>query len=231
MPGTSRDNVEAASGPSELVPRTEPFERHTDRYEAWFENFEHAYASEVDALESLRRESGRAMEIGVGTGRFAEPLDVSYGIDPARDMLGPAADRGIHVVQGVAEAVPFADDTFDLVLVVTTICFVDSVDTMFAEAGRLLRPGGSILLGYIDKESRVGKHYQEIKDENPFYRPATFHSTEGVLNALDAAGFDDVEIRQTIFQMPDEMTEPDTVREGHGDGSFVALRAIWPGNF
>lgn len=212
------------------MPRTEPFERHTDRYEEWFENFDHAYASEVDALDSLRPATSRAIEIGVGTGRFAEPLGVTYGIDPAREILQPATDRGIDVVQGVAEAVPFADDTFDLVLVVTTICFVDSVDTMFAEAGRLLRPGGSILLGYIDKESRVGKHYQEIKDENPFYRPATFHTTVGVLDALDAAGFEDVEIRQTIFQMPDEMTEPDPVRDGHGDGSFVALRATWPGN-
>lgn len=212
------------------MPRTEPFERHTDRYEEWFESFDHAYASEVDALDSLRPETGRAIEIGVGTGRFAEPLGVTYGLDPTREMLQPARDRGIDVVQGVAEAVPFADDTFDLALVVTTICFVDSVDRMLAEASRLLQPGGSILLGYIDKESRVGKHYQAIKDENPFYRPATFHTTEGVLSALDAAGFKDVEIRQTIFQMPDEMTEPDPVRDGHGDGSFVALRATWPGN-
>lgn len=211
------------------MPRTDPFIEHTDQYEEWFETFEPAYESEVAALQSIQPESNRGIEVGVGSGRFAEPLGIEYGIDPARDMLDHAIDRGIGSVMGVAEALPFEDDIADQALIVTTICFVDDLLESLRETARVLEPGGSVLLGYIDKESRVGEHYQEIKDENPFYRDATFYSTDSVLDALDSVGFEEREIRQTIFQMPDEMVAADPVRDGYGDGSFVALRAEWPG--
>lgn len=210
------------------MPLTDPFQEHTDRYEEWFETYQAAYESEVAALRSLRPSGGRALEIGVGSGRFAEPLGIQYGIDPASDMLEMALERDIRSVKGVAETLPFRGGTFDLALLVTTICFVDDLKEAFQEAGRVLRPGGHVLLGYIDKESRVGRRYQAIKDENPFYRDATFHTTAGVVETLEAVGFEDVEIQQTIFEMPAEMTDPDPVREGHGEGSFVALRATWP---
>lgn len=211
------------------MPRTEPFQAHSDRYEEWFETYEAAYESEIEALRSLRPDGGRALEIGVGSGRFAEPLAIGYGIDPAGEMLDIAVERGVEGALGVVEALPFVDDTFGMALIVTTICFVDDVSQTIREAGRVLEPGGTLLIGYIDKDSRVGKHYQAIKDENPFYKDATFLSTAQVIETLETAGFEDIEVRQTIFQMPDEMTEPDPVRAGYGDGSFVALRAIWPG--
>ena len=59
-------------------------------------------------------------------------------------MLALAAARGIEVVEGVAEHLPFAPASFDHALVVTTICFVESPERMLAEAYRLLNPGGSL---------------------------------------------------------------------------------------
>lgn len=211
------------------MPRIKPFQEHTDRYEEWFETYEAAYGSEVAALRSLRPEGGRGLEVGVGSGRFADPLAIEYGIDPASDMLSIAVNRGVNGVIGVAEALPFRPGTFDLGLLVTTICFVEDLGETLREVGRVLRPGGHVLLGYIDKDSRVGRKYQEIQDESPFYRDATFHTTDGVLETLEAVGFGDFEVRQTIFEMPADMIDPDPVREGYGDGSFVALRATWPG--
>lgn len=207
------------------MPRTDPFRDHTERYEEWFETFDEAYESEVAALESLRPDGTSSLEVGVGTCRFAVPLQIEYGLDPTPEMAARAQDSGITVVLGVAEELPYRSATFELVLFVTTICFVDDLTASLREAHRVLRPGGSILLGYIDKESRVGKHYQAVKDENPFYRDATFYSTETVLDVLETVGFSDIEVRQTIFQMPDEMDAVAPVKEGYGDGSFVALGA------
>lgn len=211
------------------MPTIEPFQELTDRYESWFETYEAAYESEIEALRSLQPAGGRGLEIGVGTGRFADPLDFAFGVDPAPEMLVQARDRGISVTRGVAESLPYTADSFDSGLVVTTICFVDDVDQTLREAARVLRPGGHLLLGYIDKESRVGRRYQEIKDENPFYRDARFLATEEVTQGLETIGFEDIQIRQTIFQLPAEMDGPDPVRDGFGDGSFVALRGTWPG--
>jgi len=47
---------------------------------------------------------------GVGTGRFAVE---KTGVDPARSMLDRAEERGVEVIQGVAEALPLECSSFD----------------------------------------------------------------------------------------------------------------------
>jgi SAM-dependent methyltransferase len=207
------------------MPRTEPFEEHTDRYEQWFETYDHAYESEVKALQRLVLPDTNGVEIGVGTGRFAAPLGIRTGVDPSGEMLQRAADRGITAIKGVGEALPLADETFETALVVTTICFVDDIEKALTEAKRILQPGGHLIIGYIDKESPLGERYLERKDENPFYQDATFVSTDGLVETLDTVGFGDFDFVQTIFRMPEELTEPDSVTEGYGEGSFVGIDA------
>jgi SAM-dependent methyltransferase len=51
---------------------------------------------------------GDAVEIGVGSGRFAAPIGVRFGVDPARVMLQIARSRGVDAAMGVGEALPFA---------------------------------------------------------------------------------------------------------------------------
>jgi SAM-dependent methyltransferase len=205
------------------MPITEPFEEHTDRYEEWFEAHHAAYESELSAIRELLPEEGRGLEIGVGSGRFAEPLGVEVGIDPARNMLANARERGIDVAVGVAENLPFRDGRFDVALIVTTICFVDDVPSTLEEARRVLAHDGRLVIGFVDRESPLGQHYQDMREENPFYRDATFHSTDELESAMRAAGFEDIAFRQTIFERPGEMTAPEETREGYGEGSFVVI--------
>jgi SAM-dependent methyltransferase len=207
------------------MPTTAPFEEHTDRYEGWFETYENVYRSEVAALDRLVPTAGRGLEIGVGSGRFAGPLGIEFGIDPAEAMLERASERGIEVLEGVAERLPFRDGAFDTALIVTTICFVDDVSRALAEAERILAPSGSLVIGYIDKDSPVGRIYQEKKELNPFYREATFVSTEELLEALEAAGFSDFEFVQTVYQWIEEIDGPEPIEDGYGDGSFVGIKA------
>ncbi|MFW6002886.1 MAG: class I SAM-dependent methyltransferase [Halanaeroarchaeum sp.] len=207
---------------------TEAFETQTDRYEEWFEENEPTYRSEVRALDRFVSTEAFGLEIGIGTGRFAEPLDIDVGIDPAPEMLEHAVDRDRWVVQGVAEWLPFRDDVFDVALIVTTICFVDDIERTLEEAGRVLHEDGHLVMGYIDRESEYGRHYQAIKDENPFYRDATFVSTDELLDDLADLGYGDVDIVQTVFGSPGDHDTVDEPRPGYGDGSFVALSARAP---
>ena len=207
------------------MPKAAPFEEHTARYDAWFEDHEAAYESELAALRRLLPSSGYGLEIGVGSARFASPLGIEVGIDPASGMLERARDRGIDVVRGVGEYLPFGDGAFDTALIVTTICFVDDIPRTLSEAARILGSNGTFVIGYIDEDSPVGEIYKERKEDNPFYREATFVSTDELLGELEAAGFADFQVVQTIFEWPGEMTEPDPVEPGYGDGSFVGIRA------
>ncbi|SEO21633.1 Methyltransferase domain-containing protein [Halogranum amylolyticum] len=207
------------------MPKTAPFEEHTERYEGWFEHHEDAYRSELDALRRLVPTTGYGVEIGVGSARFAAPLGMQIGVDPSGKMLGYARERGVEVLRGVAEWLPFRDETFDTALIVTTICFVDDIPRTLADAERVLDPDGALVIGYIDKDSPVGRRYQETKEQNPFYRDAVFVSTDELVDALEAAGFTDFEFVQTIYHWLDEIDGPEPIEEGYGDGSFVGIKA------
>src|SRR6202011_4339241 len=63
--------------------------------------------SELRAVRGLLPKDGVGMEIGVGSGRFAAPLGIRYGVDPSVKMRTLAQARGIEAVEGVAEKLPY----------------------------------------------------------------------------------------------------------------------------
>lgn len=211
------------------MPRVAPFEAHHRRYEAWFEKHEAAYISELLALRPFVPWEGRGIEIGVGSGRFAAPLGVQVGVDPSPAMLVHAAARGIEVVAGVAENLSFADGSFDHALVVTTLCFVDSPVAMLAEARRVLKPGGRLVMGFIDRESAMGQDYLAHQAENVFYREATFYSADEVARLLLATGFAIGAWGQTLAHPLPETREIEPLRPGRGRCAFVVVAATKDG--
>jgi ubiquinone/menaquinone biosynthesis C-methylase UbiE len=207
------------------MPRDAPFETHHQRYEAWFDKHQAAYLSELLALRPFVPWEGRGIEIGVGSGRFAGPLGVKVGVDPSAAMLVHATTRGIEVVEGVAENLPFSDDSFDYALVVTTICFVDSPEEMLTEARRVLKPGGRLVIGFIDRKSVLGQDYLAHQAENVFYREATFYSADEVERLLLKTGFSIGVWAQTLAHPLPETREIEALRAGRGQCAFVVVTA------
>ncbi len=208
------------------MPKISAFENNADRYEAWFELNRFAYESEIEALRASIPRGGQGLEVGVGTGRFAALLGIRTGIEPSKAMGKFAIDRGLDVRYGVGEKLPLKDGSFDFILFVTVICFLDDVLLAFQEAHRVLRPGGHVIIGLIDRQSPLGKIYDKRKQKDEFYINARFHAVDEVVSLLKQAGFQNFVFSQTIFQNPSEMKAPDPVKPGHGDGSFVVIKGM-----
>jgi len=204
--------------------RIEPFERYVTEYEDWFETNRFAYVSELNAIKEQLPQNGRGVEIGVGTGRFAAPLGIELGLEPSTRMRRIAKQRGIQVVGGVAEEIPFADAQFDFLLMVTTICFLDDIDAAFREARRILKPAGYFIAGFIDKDSLLGGLYEKNKKDNKFYRFATFYSVDEIVSLLKLAGFKHFSFVQTLFHPLNEIGWVEPVMDDYGRGSFVVIR-------
>jgi SAM-dependent methyltransferase len=122
-------------------PSIQVFEELAQEYDAWFEKYPLVYQSELLALRKLLPATPRSLEIGVGTGRFAAPLGIALGVEPARAMAAIAGKRGVHVCVALAESLPFADRAFAVVLMVTVICFLPDPVRALGEALRILEPG------------------------------------------------------------------------------------------
>ena len=205
--------------------RSKQFDELSEAYDSWYERHRSEYLSELGCVRSAVPASGFGLEVGVGTGRFAAPLGIRVGIDPSGEMLVFARRRGVESVRAVGETIPFADNVFDYLLLVVTICFVDDPSAVIAEAGRVLRPGGTILVGIIDRESSLGRLYLRKKDKSPFYRSARFFSVSEVLDLFPEDGWTDFGFRQTLFAGEPESEKVQESRDGYGDGSFVAITA------
>ena len=203
----------------------QPFEESAQEYDAGFDRNPLAYESEILALKKFLAPQVRGLEIGVGTGRFAVPLGIKIGVEPAEAMAGIAWRRGIKLYRAIAEALPFQRDSFDRVVMVTVICFLRDPFLSLTEATRVLKPGGQIIIGMIDKNSPLGRSYEAHKQESKFYRQANFLSIGRVLEWLARLNYRKVEVCQTLFRELSDITHLEPVRAGHGEGGFVVITA------
>ena len=213
------------------MPKILPFQRYTGQYEDWFSDHRWVYEAELRAVKALLPESDRGLEVGVGTGRFAKPLGIKTGLEPSVRMREIARRRGIKVLAGVAENLPFGDGEFDLVLMVTTVCFLDDIHQAFQEAHRVLANDGFFIAGIVDRNSPIGQQYLKHQNESVFYKLATFFSVDEVVKIMRQSGFIDFRFRQTIFRSLSVTDDKEPVKLGYGEGSFVVVRGRKEQNF
>lgn len=144
---------------------------------------------------------GRVLELGAGGGAnfaFYDPLRVTgvEGVDPSPGLLDWARDAAkaeglsFDIKEGIAEDLPFEDDSFDTVLATFTLCSVQNQMQSLAEARRVLKPGGSFLFCEhgAAPDPNVAKWQRRIE---PVWKRIAggCHLTRPVSSAVAQAGF------------------------------------------
>jgi ubiquinone/menaquinone biosynthesis C-methylase UbiE len=145
--------------------------------------------------------SGDVLELGCGGGinmQFYDPAKITSfsGLDPSPGLLErslkAAQENGMQadIRGGIGEDMPFANSSFDTVLVTFTLCSVDNQSQVLAEMRRVLRPGGKIL--FLEHGSAPDADVQKWQRRiEPIWSRigGNCHLTRAVTGAYQAAGF------------------------------------------
>jgi SAM-dependent methyltransferase len=194
------------------------FDKLASEYDAWFDGEgKYIFASEVEAFRKILPSMPKPwLEIGAGSGRFAQALGIELGIEPSHKLAEMAKSRGIKVILGRGEQELFREKSIGTVFLIVTLCFLGAPLDVLLVANRILMPGGKLVLGLVLKDSPWGKYYQQKKAEgHRFYRYATFYEFDEVLRLLYQAGFSVERVVSTLFQKPGRVSQIEAPREGY----------------
>jgi len=116
----------------------------------WFVGRRKLFAAEI-ARAGVSNDA-RVLDIGTSTGTNLRMLrDLSYrqvaGLDSSQDAIRFCEEKGLGpVYRGDVCAMPFADESFDLILATDIVEHVDDDIRAVQEIARVLAPGGTILI-------------------------------------------------------------------------------------
>jgi SAM-dependent methyltransferase len=205
-------------------------------------------------LSLLPPPGGPVLDLGCGEGRVSRVLSARgyrvAGLDAVWALVRLAAGHEPHqpFVAGNAGALPFLDQTFDLVLAYMSLHDIDCMPEAIGEAGRVLRPGGRLCLAIVHPISSAGQFADRSADA-PFQitgsylesRPAdwvldrdghqvVFHSehrpVEAYSRAVEDAGLLIEAIREIRAPAPTDADDP--AARHQRIPSFLHLRAVRP---
>jgi ubiquinone/menaquinone biosynthesis C-methylase UbiE len=205
------------------------FDPIADAYDGWYDTPEgHSiFKEEVRCLRQLGDDySGRWLEVGVGTGRFATALGITHGVDLSPQMAVIAKRRGVAVQLGRVEQLPFPDRVFDGVLMALTLCFVENPELAFCECARILRDKGRLVIGTIPADSPWGRFYIKKKAAgHPIYSHARFRTVAENIHFAEKEYFKLRTSCSALFGEPDRyQSEPSRIESGIIAGAgFVGL--------
>jgi malonyl-CoA O-methyltransferase len=93
------------------------------------------------------------------------PAALAVGVDLTFDMLAQASDLSTLAVADV-RALPFTNDTFDMIFCRLVIGHVEDPDPVYGELARVCRPGGTIVVSDFHASAARAGHRRTFRDAN-----------------------------------------------------------------
>jgi len=163
------------------------------------------------------------LELGCGTGHwtrfFCEKGFRVTGIDESKSMLKIAEKnkpKNCEFRKADATQLPFQDNSFSAIASVTMLEFVEDVTKVMNEIDRILKPGGTLILGCLNENSELGKS----KEYDPVFQHARFFTPEKIQTILERFG--EPNLSFGVYLSPGFEILDGTEEQGHTTPVFIA---------
>jgi len=179
-----------------LAERSEAMKIDALKYDQWYQTPKGSYVGSLERellADLIKPEKGESLlNVGCGTGYFSFyfyqlGLKVT-GLDSSEEMLDVARSktkekRNIEFISGEATRLPFPDNSFDIVTLITSLGFMKEPHKAFREAIRVARK--KVVIGTLNKFS-LWALYRRIEGlfKLTVYKEARFYSLEGLKNLV-----------------------------------------------
>lgn len=198
----------------------------------------------LDFLERIGIQPGeRVLDVACGAGQISVPAARAgarvTGLDLADNLVAKARawarEEGVDATfdQGDAEAMPYEDASFDVVVSLLGAMFAPQPDRVAAELLRVCRPGGRIVMGNWTPEGFIGGMFRIIGKHVPpsplMVPPAKWGDPETVKERF-GSGVSSLDLTRQIYTFeypfpPADVVEFFRVYYGPANRAFAALDA------
>ena len=170
---------------------------------------------EKDAVFSLAdvKDGELVLDVSCGTGNYSLELKRRgarvIGLDISSEMLSIAKEKSereglkIDFIRADAAMPPFKNNSFDLITSILILEFADKPDKMIEEWKNLFKPGGRIVIGFLNRYSlwALKRRLKAIFKES-IWRKARFYSANEMQKLLADAGLKSIKLTEVIYFPP-----------------------------
>ena len=209
------------------------FDQVAGFYDDWYSHPQgrQVFKAELKALESLIPDSGLGLEVGAGTGVFAESLTEENRkiicLDPSGAMLAKARERKMPAIMGVGEHIPVTEMAVGFAYMVTTLEFLENPVTALKQIRETTKKDAPLTILFINADSAWGSLYKQIGAKgDPVFRYARLRSLSEVHEMLVEAGYVIQGCVGTLTTGPEELDVGGELKEPGPETGVIVVRAL-----
>jgi ubiquinone/menaquinone biosynthesis C-methylase UbiE len=202
-------------------------------YDDWYNHPQgrQVFDAELKAVDLHIPKEGIGLELGAGTGIFAEHLTGTgrtvICLDPSKEMLKKAADRGMASMLGVGDALPLRVGVIDFTYMVTVLEFIDEPVAVLREIRETAKVGAGLTVLFINSESSWGDLYRNIGSKgDPVFRHARLYTMAEVEALITVSRYSVTERAGTLTTEPMETEVGGAITEPSRQNGVIVLRAF-----
>lgn len=209
------------------------FDQVAGFYDDWYSHPQgrQVFKAELKALESLIPDSGLGLEVGAGTGVFAESLTEENRkiicLDPSGAMLAKAKERKMPAIMGVGEHIPITERAVGFAYMVTTLEFLENPVTALKQVRETTKKAAPLTILFINADSAWGSLYRRIGIKgDPVFRYARLRSLREVHEMLVEAGYVIQGCVGTLTTGPEELDVGGELKEPGPETGVIVVKAL-----